>query len=531
MSSKLSRLKKRLVCSRGCTLGGEDQSVGQEGQQTPVTQSSENGDGMTATSVRSSEQREDAWSSDSVDEDEVAIAVSWPDFGRHLPYIPWVCILSCLNERDRLAVATTCSRLWEVSLDPSLWKSFEMILGRVTEEQRNLKYKVKLQATEKTVLRRSSRFVKKVTIWVEDVKKLKFSKESLKVLREATKTWELTSVHLNGCKHSRGNRESYRLPSSIRELVVNFLTSQLASGLKELHVRVWPWLDKKEDSSILNILKDATFFDSLIDLSLHLVTPFTRYLSPLVEDCLAVTSIVGKFRMLRKLAISAPYVTDDLLKALSDPQHCPLQVFHVSEGDFQHEVTAWPSLLSFSPELEVSIVARKRFVHSSFRHAVPPTVPLVHCYLGTHVSRHEQKHMLLLLPDYAAHLKSIEARCSDQAFTDNAAHLLETVTKCRHVQNITFFGQVTSATIAKLATMERGWGTFQFLAGNITFPEGGSGTREQKITRLCLEVSSKLGSPWLPSRITGIPTVPSSTIQADGNRVVGLRVMPVCSGL
>lgn len=531
MSSKLSRLKKHLICYGGCTLNGEDQSVGQEGQQTPVTQSSENGDGTTATSVLSPELGEDAQSSHSVEEEETAIAVPLPDFGRHLPYILWVYILSCLNERDRLAVATTCTRLCEVSLDPSLWKSFEMILGRVTEEQKNRKDKVKLQATEKAVLRRSSSFVKKVTIWVEDVKKLKFSKESLKVLREATKKWELTSVHLNGCKHSTGNRESYRLPSSIRELLVNFLTSQLASGLKELHVRVWPWLDKKEDSSILNILKDATFFDSLIDLSLHLVTPFTRYLNPLEEDCLAVASVVGKFRTLQKLAISAPYVTDDLLKALSEPQHCPLQVFQISEGDFQHEVTAWSGLLSVSPALEVSIVARKRFIHSIFKHAMPPIVPLVHCYLGTHVSRHEQKHMFLLFPAYAAHLKSIEARCSDQSFTDSGACLLEMVAQCKHLRNITFFGQVRSETISKLASIERGWGTFQFLAGNIIFPEDCSGTREQKITALCLEVSGRLGFPWLPSRITGTPTVPSSTIQASGDRVVGLRVMPVCSDL
>ena len=530
MPGKLKLLKNRLVCSSGCASDDRGESSGQEGPLTPLIPPSENGDrASSASGLQSSEQREELLSPDSSEDQEAIVTDSGPDFSRYVPYVPWVHIMSCLNERDRFAVASTCRQLYAVSQDPSLWQTFEMLLGRVGNQQWNQKNKMKLQATEKAALRTSCRHVKKVVIWMEDVHHLKFNWGSLKALTDATREWQLTSVHLNGYKHSMSmTQEPQRLPSKIRQLFVNFLTSEGASGLKSLQVKVWPWLDRDGGSTILSILEGATFCDSLTDLNLIMVTHFYGHdLNPLPEDWLAVASVVRKFRALQKLTISAPYLCDDLLSALSEGQHCPLQELQIWEGDFQQKVMAWPGFLSHCPAVEVSLLVRKLLACSSLQAALLSTVPLVRCYLGSHVNVEDQKKVVLLLPAYAAQLTSLDVRCSDQSLTDSSVHLLEMVTRCRRLRNIAFFGQVRGETIFSLAALKRGWGTFLFLKDHITFPDCDSPrTHECRVNFLAHNVSRMLGFAWLPSRLTTTVVLPLSAVQACAERVVGLRVLP-----
>eukprot|EP00916_Digyalum_oweni_P016208 GHVL01026570.1.p1 GENE.GHVL01026570.1~~GHVL01026570.1.p1 ORF type:complete len:534 (+),score=24.81 GHVL01026570.1:188-1789(+) len=460
----------------------------------------------------------------------------FPDFGHYLPSIAWIKILTYLTEQDRLAIALSCRRLKTLCLQtPSLWRSAEVFLGisapqpEQQNDEKRKKGKVQLLPTDRAVLRGSSRYVSRVTIWMEDVKGLKFTKKSLKALKEATKHWSLTHVQIYGVrqdKKTRANPSDCALPSSLRKLFVNFMTSERARGLKGLHVQVWPWMDDKNEMFIISLLKDATFHEGLESLTLYWVTKFSEFPEASPSELSGLTSAVGRFKSVHTLCISSSYMSDDLLLALSSSQHCPLKRLKIFDGYFPTVISCWKEFLVHSPAVMVEMSIRTFLVCATLEQSLPAEVPLVYFNLSRPVPAEDQKELMKLFPRYTNHLKGVYFESGDSMPGCEEA-LVAMVEGCRFLHELSFYGKIRSKDIVRLASLERGWGSFNFLTKNVAFPEQSPDvSRKKKVKKLIKEVSSKLGKAWKPcSKIRLSRSSPSiNTDNIEGGRI--LRVRP-----
>ncbi len=107
-------------------------------------------------------------------------------------------------------------------------------------------------------------------------------------------------------------------------------------------------------------------------------TPNNPYNPPTIANLAA-------FKRLREIHLNISYVTDDVLKALSSPDRCPLERIKILSTCIEKEVpdgswtedANWQSLKDHSPDLQVSISIYWPEMEN-FRHWLKPVIPLYH---------------------------------------------------------------------------------------------------------------------------------------------------------